>query len=74
MTNANIARTCRNCVYLKKLKKEPQWKKTDDGGVNWKYNYKWTIECEKEGKFTEIIEGTARFCEVPKCSLWRQAE
>ena len=63
--------TCRNCRYLTSLFFVKDFKKTDDGGVNYKYNYVWKINCLSQGKFEEIVEGTAHFCKVPGCSLWR---
>lgn len=47
------------------------FKKTDDGGRNYKYMYIWKITCKSEGKFEDRVEGTASFCKVPTCSLWR---
>ena len=55
---------------MKRIKSRPVFEKTDDGGVNWKYNYAWEVDCEREGTVREIIEGTANMCRVPTCSLW----
>ena len=66
-----VSANCRNCIFLKKLSGKKDFKKTDDGGVNYKYNYIWSVKCEKEGEFTVVIEGTANMGEVPSCSLWK---
>lgn len=47
-----------------------KWEKTNDGGIHWKYLYEWTVECKKEGKTVEMVEGTRHRTPLPKCSLW----
>lgn len=65
---------CKNCLYLNSISVIKKREKTDDGGVHYKYLYDWEIDCQKEGKFKTIIEGTKNMCEVPHCSLWRKKE
>ena len=65
---------CRTCFHCTKISMREDFKKTDDGGVNWKYNYIWTINCKKNGRFIDIVEGTANMCKVPTCSLWSDNE
>lgn len=60
---------CYNCIYLKAIWNKMR-RERDDGGVHWKYLYKWYINCKKEGVFNVELEGTANMCEVPHCSLW----
>ena len=63
--------TRRNCKHMISIFSVTDFKKTDDGGRNYKYNYHWSINCKKEGKFTETVEGQAQGCKVPSCSGWK---
>jgi len=63
--------SCSTCKYMKSMSFKSIKEKTDNGGIHFKYLYEWTVECEKEGKMVEIIEGTKHRVPLPTCSLWR---
>ncbi len=63
--------SCSTCRYKKKLSYKLEKKRTDDGGINFQYIYIWKIDCEKEGKIVDRIEGTKHRAQIPKCSLWK---
>jgi len=63
--------SCSTCRFKIKMKVKSRKERTDNGGINFKYLYEWTVECEKEGTLKETIEGTAHRTPIPKCSLWK---
>ena len=63
--------SCSTCRYKINLSYKLEKKRTDDGGINFKYIYIWKINCKKEGKIVDRIEGTKHRAQIPKCSLWK---
>lgn len=71
MTENNYP-SCSTCRYLRGiLKYKLEKKRTDNGGINFKYIYVWKINCMREGRFEDRIEGTKGRAVLPTCSLWR---
>jgi len=70
-TGEIIYPSCSTCRYLIRIKVKKRKERTDNGGINFKYLYDWTVECKKEGTIKETIEGHAHRTPIPKCSLWR---
>jgi len=59
--------TCRHKISMKyRLIKE----KSDNGGIHYRYDYEWEVNCKKEGIVKEMKEGTKHRIPLPSCSLW----
>ena len=70
-TGVNIYPSCSTCRYMKKMSVKLRKEKTDNGGIHFKYNYEWTVDCKLEGVMVDTIEGTAHRTPLPKCSRWK---